>query len=332
MRIAAVAHDPGGANAVIAVVLALRRAGVTVDLHTKGPATRRARELGAEAQPVGADHRTIAAALDADLLVAGTSATDTFEVDATGAFAARGLPTVAVLDYPANFAARFRRGEPAAPTWPDVITALDAGSAAAMAADGIPARLIRVTGQPYLAALLRRRVGRRCAAGSGRRILFASQPGTEEVQALEWVASEVRALGPDALLTVRFHPRQTDRAPSLRCLEQAGVAATIDDETPTLRVLEDHDVVLGVTSTILVEAALLGRRAASVLVPGVPDALACLRQVLGPPLRSPAALDEFLRAPAMRPLNTPFLAAQWDADLRVAALCLTLAIVAREAA
>jgi hypothetical protein len=332
VRIAAVAHDPGGANAVGAVVAALRLGGVSVHLCAKGPAVRRLAELGVEAEAISEPHAPAVAALRGELLLAGTSAADSFELDAAGAFAARGLPTVAVLDYPANYAARFRRGPRDAAFWPRVVTALDDRAAAEMVADGVPLDRVRVIGQPYLAWLLRRGRPRRRRSSFRRRILFASQPGAGELQALAWVAAGVRALGPRAALTVRFHPRQQNRGPSLRCLADLGLDAEIDDRTPTLAAIEDHEVILGVTSTILLEAALLGRAAASVLVPDVADGLAWSRPALGPALTTPEEVARFLAAPTPATLDAPFVDAHRDADLRAAALCRSLAAGAREAA
>src|SRR5204863_9659747 len=99
-RVTAVAHDPGGANAVAATVAALRARGDTVEAFAKGPAVRQFAQLAVACTPVLAEEGALAAApLPADLLLAGTSADDRFELDAVAAASARRIPTLAVLDY-----------------------------------------------------------------------------------------------------------------------------------------------------------------------------------------------------------------------------------------
>jgi hypothetical protein len=325
MRVAAVAHDPGGANAVAAVVAALRSADVTVDAHAKGPAVRRLAEMQVPCHGFDGDHRRVIAELDADILVAGTSATDCFELDAISAFATRGLPTLAVLDYPANYWERFRRGAWSSFVVPDVVTAIDEASATSMVSCGIPAERIRSVGQPYLGWLLRRERHPLRPPSFNRRILFASQPAAHELEALALVAAAVKGFGDGAALTIRFHPRQTDRKASLAYLAEVGVDAVVDDQTPTLACLQAHDVVLGITSTILIEGALLGRCTASVLAGELDDPLAALRPGLIPALRSVGEVRRFLEAPTLPLSTSPFAQAQRDADRRVAHLCRALA-------
>jgi len=332
MRIAAVAHDPGGANAVAAVIAALGAADVAIDAHAKGPAARRLAEMGVACHAFEGDHTQVVSELDADLLLAGTSATDCFELDAISAFAARGLPTLAVLDYPANYAQRFRRGARDGFVAPDFVVTLDETSADAMVSLGISADRILPLGQPYLGWLLRRDARRQTTRHhqGQRRILFASQPDAHELEALRLVVASLAELDRRPELTLRFHPRQTERTASLAYLADAGIDAIVDDQTPTLACLEAHDVVLGITSMILIEAALLGRPTASVLAGEVDDPLAAIRPGLIPALRSSAEVRRFLEASPRPPATSPFRRAQRDADRRVARLCRALAHTSSE--
>jgi hypothetical protein len=330
MRIAAVTHDPGGANAVAAVIAALGAADVAIDAHAKGPAARRLAEMGVACHAFEGDHAQVVSALDADLLLTGTSATDCFELDAISAFAARGLPTLAVLDYPANYAQRFHRAAREGFVAPDFVATLDEASAAAMVASGISADRILPLGQPYLGWLLRRARRRQTTPVRRRRILFASQPDAHELDALRLVVASLAELERRPALTLRFHPRQTERMTSLAYLANAGIDAVVDDQTPTLACLEAHDVVLGITSTILIEAALLGRPTASVLSGEVDDPLAAIRPGLIPALRSTREVRDFLEASPRPRATSPFTRAQRDADRRVAHLCLALAHTSSE--
>jgi hypothetical protein len=332
MRIAAVTHDPGGANAVAAVIAALGAADVAIDAHAKGPAARRLAEMGVACHAFEGDHAQVVSGLDADLLLTGTSAADCFELDAIAAFAARGLPTLAVLDYPANYAQRFHRAARHGCVAPDFVATLDEASAAAMVSSGIAADRILPLGQPYLGWLLRRDARRQTTPRrqGPRRILFASQPDAHELEALRLVVASLGQLDRRPALTLRFHPRQTERMTSLACLAAAGIDAVVDDQTPTLACIEAHDVVLGITSTILIEAALLGRPTASVLAGEIDDPLAAIRPGLIPTLRSAPEIRHFLESSPGPRATSPFTRAQCDADRRVARLCRALAHTASE--
>lgn len=274
MRVIAVAHDPGGANAVAATVLALRERGVQVEALAKGPAVRQFQRMGVACVPVPADHGAALERLEGDLLLMGTSAEDRFELDALMGAQQRQIPAVAVMDYWANYRKRFCRPEDAGrpPRLPEVITALDEGAARAMQAEGLPRERIRVMGQPYFGWLLERAKRGQRPRTPVRHVLFASQPDANEVEILRQLIPSLRALPALEQLLVRFHPRQVNREASLALLEPSGLPFAIDEQEDVLQTLQQQDRVLGITSVILIEAAMMGVPAASLVI-GVEDTL-----------------------------------------------------------
>lgn len=336
MKVLAVAHDPGGANAVAATVAVLREGAVDVRAYAKGPGLRQFAQLRVECSVAEEGSAIVMAARDADVLLTGTSAGDELELRAIAAAKRLAIPSVALIDYPANYRQRFERRETL--TLPDVITALDASSTKDMIADGLPRAAIQATGQPYFGWLLRQR-GERGALGAdaagardGRlRLLFASEPGELAAGALECLLETLGAptdggASPAASLTLRFHPRQSDadRERALAQVRGAGVAAGIDGTDDTLACLASYDAVIGITSTILVEGALLGVPTASILAGGH-DPLHWLRRGLVPILASRDAIAAFVRRPTSGSPDAAFRRAHLGADDRAAGLCRGLA-------
>jgi hypothetical protein len=321
MRVIAGAHDPGGANAVAATVAVLRAAGEDVLAFAKGPALRQFAALGVDCHAVSDDHGPALRAVAGDVLLTGTSAQDSFERELLAAAACRGLPSLALVDYWANYRARFVPGAFARAVLPDLIAAIDDPCAAEMAADGLPSERIRVVGQPYFGWLIERRP--RASAVDEHEVLFLSQPGQNEVEALRWVIAAVRGSTPLPFLSIRFHPRQGDRGPSLRLLDRAGLRYGIDDSPAPLGRSRHARAILGITTMMLAEAAIMGIPAGSVLA-GVPDTLATNRYGLTTALRTPDEVAAFLNAPP-QPRGERFLDCQRGAHRRAASLCQRLA-------
>jgi hypothetical protein len=335
MRVIAAAHDPGGANAVAVTVASLRSQGDSVLAWGKGPALRQFAALGVACTPLpegpGANAVLSDSLRAANLLLTGTSAQDGFEQELTLNARERGIPSLALIDYDANHALRFRkRRAPGAPVYPDVVTALDQTCAQALAEAGVPAAAIRVTGQPYyawLAWLATRPRPPRSLGQSGRRVLFASQPDADEPRALEIVLAAFAEHRDRDRLTIRFHPRQPTEEQD-RCLArftQHGLPPRVDQEPSSLVSVAAHDLVLGITSTILVEAALLGIPTGSVLV-AVTDTLATNRSGLTAALHSVDDVRRFLAGGRSEASEEAFVASQRGALESVTALCRQLAV------
>ncbi|MDJ0795535.1 MAG: hypothetical protein QNJ51_01660 [Calothrix sp. MO_167.B12] len=325
MKIIALAHDPGGANAVAATVAALRVAGAEVEAYAKGPAIRQFQRLDVACTAVSQEHHTLFSRLAGDILLTGTSQYDDFELDAIVWAKKKGIPSIAVLDYWANYRQRFQlSGDPnAEPIFPDTITAIDEVCREGMLADGLPESQIQVVGQPYFSWLLARQQGIKNIVKPPQYIFFASQPNANEVEILRILINVLSEYQPLEKLLIRFHPRQGKCPVSLELLEKSGLPFAIDESTDTLATLSQQDMVLGITSIILIEAALMGIPAGS-LVMGIQDTLMTNKYGLTIPLTSPEKLRYFLNFCKKIEINQWFVEQQCDANLQVAELCKTI--------
>ena len=322
MKVLALAHDPGGANAVAATVAALRTTGAVVEAYAKGPAIRQFQRLAVACTPVSEEHQTLFAGLTGDVLLTGTSQYDGFERDAILWARQKRIPSIAVIDYWANYRQRFQplNNPNAEPIFPDIITAIDEVCAVGMLADELPENNIRVVGQPYFAWLVARQQCRKSVMEPVRNILFASQPNANEIEILSILIQVLTDYKPLKKLLIRFHPRQGKCLASLDLLAQSGLPFAIDESTDILTTLRQQDMILGITSIILIEAALMGIPAGSLVI-GVNDTLLTNKWGVTVPLDSPEKLRKFLYFTQHEEIDKQFVEQQCAADFRVAHLC-----------
>ncbi|MDF5709866.1 MAG: hypothetical protein PUP90_19915 [Nostoc sp. S4] len=322
MKIIAIAHDPGGANAVAATVAALQAAGTQVEAYAKGLAIRQFQRLEVACTPVSEEHQTLFANFTGDILLTGTSQSDEFERDAILWARQERIPSIAVIDYWANYRQRFQpfNNPNAEPTFPDIITAIDEMCAAGMLADGIPEKQIRLVGQPYFAWLIARQKYRKSILKPIENILFASQPNANETEILRTLIKVLTDYKSLKKLLIRFHPRQGKCRVSLDLLAQSGLPFAIDESADILMTLRQQDIMLGITSIILIEAALMGIPAGSLVI-GIDDTLITNQRGITIPLNSSEKLREFLYFPQHGEIEEKFVEQQRDADFRIVQLC-----------
>jgi len=293
MNVFAIAGDPGGAQAVMAVIAELRRqrgcAAITAGYNE-------ATDIFAPADHVLDKAAALGEALHLlkqerpDVLLCGTSVNGRDD-EKTFIQAARqlGIPSLAVLDFWSNYAARFTTLPPDGPldALPDVITVMDDSAAEDLRALGIDTRCIHVTGQPAFdrlhtetpppskLAALREQIG--CPPGR-HLIVFASQPCSEiatkagyavlpydEREIVQIFCSELKThpAADELFLWIRPHPRETpgkftQHASSHVFAGMAGDSASAQHAA---------EGVAGMCSVFLLEAALIGKPVLS-LQPG----------------------------------------------------------------
>ena len=196
-----------------------------------------------------------------------------------------GIQSVGVLDAWMNYATRFSdpdTGDPLA-FLPDLLAVPDQGTVAELVAEGIPAERQRVTGHPFL-GVLRRQVsdephirGLRQAVGvqpGERCLVFFSEPvrwgadeglsepvGYDEIEVFDLLCRALAAHPELALLVVREHPRHA----SLTVPDRIGPIRVVRNQSaPALDLLLAADVVIGMSSTLLVYAYVAGRRVVAI--------------------------------------------------------------------
>lgn len=321
-KVTAAAHDPGAANAVAASVLRLRLEGVEVEAYAKGPAVQVFKRFAISPVGVASNEWNILEQTDCNVLLTGTSWAGSFECELFRWAKTKGIPSVAVLDYWSNYRQRFLHQEQL--VLPDRVTALDEASVSDMLSAGLPATQIVVTGQPYFSWLIANRLNLSIAPGPVKKLLFVSQPGQNEVAALRLLLQALDVMPPLERFTIRFHPRQQTCAQSLKILEESGLPFSVDEENDPLSSVSRHDCVIGITTVLLVEAALIGVPAGSLVI-GVKDTLKTNELGITKRLGSVEQICQFLSATESVSLDETFLSWHREADLRVAELVCSLA-------
>ncbi len=285
LSVVSVLGDAGGAEALLPVLELLRRRGSLSAVFAAGPAVPLLERARIEYALVPGDLVAALTALDPTVLVTGTS-WGTWAPELGFIAAAEGLqiPSLAVIDFWANYLARFVAPDGEI-VMPDRIAVPDDTARLEAIAEGVAGDRLVVTGNPHYEALLdqyrdfdqTRRFAFRERVGLPRKalvVLFASQPiaalygdrlGYTEDQVLDLIRSALEAiavwLGHSIILAVRPHPRQAKvTLPVSSSRVQVRLAIGEDALSWAL----SCDLVTGMTSAVLMQAALLGARVVSV--------------------------------------------------------------------
>lgn len=281
--IVTICGDAGGAEALAPVLALLQRDGkVTLKNYAYAQAPGVLERASITCTHLDAcdveTARQLLGREQAALLLAATSVNQ-FEFEKQFVVAARqsSCPSLGVLDYWSNYAARFVDENGDIKCAPDALTVMDERAATEVRAAGVPSELT-ITGQPAFDRLSVHRQGFgadtrlavRDALGAGPDdllILFVSQPlddlygdaksriGFNQHEVLELVMRTLMQLPADRrpTLAVRRHPRE-------RVSPMPATALRIVlDETPNrLDAVLAADLVVGMNSVLLLEASYLG--------------------------------------------------------------------------
>jgi len=210
------------------------------------------------------------------------------------------IPSIGVIDQWQNYGLRFSGCNPDEflAYLPTRITALDDRAREEMISEGIPAELITVTGQPALDALFKER---QAFASSERKAIrnkvgvetdsflvlfvsevmkrdFADSLGFTEESTLAFLIQTLSALidetGMKLHLVVKLHPQNTTAdfvGIDFNQARQKFPVSLIRQEIQPRPLVLASDVVIGMTSVLLVESILLGRPTISVTLNGKQD-------------------------------------------------------------
>jgi hypothetical protein len=221
-----------------------------------------------------------------DSLYSGTSYTSLIELDFTCEAKRRGIHTASFVDHYTGFDVRFGTAE--ARILPDEIHVLDEKAAALAREAGLPERRIRITGNPYheflgswRSRLTKEQVFQKLEIplSGAKIILFAPDPlsnaggvekfGTDEVAILKLLLEALGEAERPAHLLIKAHPNQSldylktglQNAPQNveMHLVQSDKDAFLND------LIQQTDLVVGMFSSILIEAELLGKKAIGIL-------------------------------------------------------------------
>lgn len=260
------AHDPGGARFLLPVIPLTEARGHDVMTTTSGPAA----EIWA---PVGAETLDAQAALTdfaPDIVVTGTSFCD-FERVLWSLAREHGVPSVAVIDAWTNLRRRFVPDDGLV-SQPDAVCVPDEVMRDEITEGGWCKSRLHVTGHPHLNSVVEQlrkyRISHR--PSDPPLVAFFSEPviqdqggidgvGYDQFGVIEAIVDGLASLGGGRLI-VQPHPRENQKD-WLRWLEEKNgierVRVSIGN-WKTDKLLADCDCVVGMTTMVLVEAALSG--------------------------------------------------------------------------
>jgi hypothetical protein len=298
-RVVIAARDAGAAAALAPVARALVRDGelaVSIVGAEKAVPVFQTHGLPVLAFPERPTADQAAALLrreQATVVLTGTSMEPRYEKSFWVAAERVGLGSVAVLDHWCNYAERFTVERPF-DALPGTLAVMDEAAADRLVSEGCPRDRIAVTGQPHFDDVVqgtrtfdREQVRRELGIEVDRVVLvFASEPqaryygsgpsdprflGYTEDDALMAVTRAARTVAPRALLIVKLHPLEAGDAFYDLGDGDAGVETQTIRAYPPEHLIAAADVVLGMTSVFLLEAALTGVPAISVRPGGGDD-------------------------------------------------------------
>ena len=256
------AHDPGGANAIAPLILRFDNPLV----FGKGPALK----ILPNAKPLPDNALTV---LMPDFLITGTSAIDFTERhlwrDATGL----SIPSMAILDAWVNYGVRFSRFstreihlfDGVCDYLPDYICVMDDLAKAEMHKEGVPYDRIIALGNPHFENVFLAAAQTSPTTLSKKRIvLFASEPfedvyrkGAEEAALRDLI--KVAEQYDDVAIRIRKHPREPEQKHAGHLNEHV----EMDNIADSLKSIEQSEIVVSVSSMLLIEAMFFGKKVIS---------------------------------------------------------------------
>jgi hypothetical protein len=222
-----------------------------------------------------------------DLLFTGTSYTSRIEMNFVREAALRGIRSASFVDHYTGFEVRFGTGDMR--ILPDEIHVLDEKAAALAREAGLPERRIRITGNPYheflgswRSRLTKEQVFQKLEIplSDAKTILFAPDPlsnaggaekfGTDEVAILKLFLESLGEFGLPAQLLIKAHPNQSldYLKTGLQNVPQNVEVLLVTSEKDGFLndLIQQTDLVVGMFSSILIEAELLGKKAIGILI------------------------------------------------------------------
>jgi hypothetical protein len=235
----------------------------------------------------GEDAHAIFQEFQPDALYSGTSYTSRIEMDFVCEAKKRAIHAASFVDHYTGFDVRF--GTEEARILPDEIHVLDEKAAALAREAGLPESRIRITGNPYheflrswQSQLTKEEVFQQLGIpySEAKTILFAPDPlsnaggadkfGTDEVAILKLFLEALGEAGRPTQLLIKAHPNQSINylKTGLRNLPKNVEVHLVPSEKDALLndLIQQTDLVVGMFSSILLEAEVLGKNSLEILV------------------------------------------------------------------
>jgi len=248
MNIIVVAHDPGGAQAVVPVARALRAQGHHVVGALEGPALQIVDVPAGDIEP--------------DVILLGTSHDSALYQRIRAAHS--NVPAVAVLDFWSNYAQRFSTpGTRDLAYVPEVVCVMDTTAKDEMLAEGFPPERVVVTGNPHYDHFAD---GITTQGEDTTRVLFVSQPiradgslpgyETPAIDEYQMLEDLIAALPATHRVSIRLHPRDELHKYDTYLSGRVSIAA----ESTLAEALSKSGIIVGGATPVLMQAAAAGKK------------------------------------------------------------------------
>ena len=270
-RVAAVCHDAGAANHVIAWLRSYGDASTVRPVMT-GPAGR----LWQRAFPNVALYPSIEDAIrSADFVLTGTGWGSDLEHEARKIARESGIRSAAALDHWVNYLPRFKRGETV--VWPDEFWVVDE-YARRIAQETFPGAIVRKQPNAYLSEQV---AAIELPSGNNLAILYVLEPVRSdwgrgvpgEFQALDYFLSRLECTGlpPEVSILLRLHPSEPPGKYTGWIAQQTERRIQIDDSISLAQAISRARWVAGCESFALTVALAAGRPVFCSLPPWAPQ-------------------------------------------------------------
>ena len=258
MKVMFFAHDPGGANAIKPLIPHFDNPLV----FAKGPALRilpNAKELPLNALSL----------FSPNFLVTGTSANDFTERNLWQEADTFLIPSMAILDSWVSYGIRFSSYgikdlhlfKGVCEYLPNYICVMDDFAKMEMTKEGVPKDRIVPLGNPHFEAIAMAAEQALSQNHDRRVILFASEPfediyhkGAEQMAVRDLI--KIAKPYEDVIVRIRKHPREPDE----KYIDFLGSHVEMDTNTNPLVSIAQAEVVISVSSMMLIEALIFGKK------------------------------------------------------------------------
>ncbi len=278
--------DVGGANALGEVIEALLKNysshKMQLQVFSKGLGYKIWKKRGFPIKKLPKESKIEKAVEWADIVFTATSYPADTEISLWRT--ARGLrkPTVALLDFWSNYIERFTDPSNGKVLWPDKILVMDEMAKKGLIKCNAPAECIEITGQPFLERRIKDFSSGRISGETGSKglnIMFISQPlhkmpsarecGYDEFKVLDCIKEALNSLveinGFRPNLIIRTHPRESNRDLKVYLdFSDIKFKWSFDKENNPDKTIAKCQFILGMSSMLLIEAALANKSVVSI--------------------------------------------------------------------
>ncbi|QTL34224.1 DUF354 domain-containing protein [Pseudoalteromonas viridis] len=237
------------------------------------------------------------------VVVTGTTGRDYTERTIWQACQALTIPCCAVLDQWMNYALRFLKKHLAYQDklsytqeelcLPDSIIVMDDFAKHDMANEGIPSNIIEVCGSPYYEYMGTLCKNARLGKNSTKTVLFACEPitavygnrlgkkihGYTEKTILNALCEEIQRQDRNKKISLQIRPHPRERKNRYTAFIARYGFANMNSAPSVIDALKGSDMVIGMSSTLLLEAAILGKPIASIQIGASLPSLFYLEQI-----------------------------------------------------